>query len=130
MITRYGPRDSGSNATRGVEKDIVSASVTMAPYCGTERRVVHMNSRICTEYAQAIRRCFEHVILTSLYQHSTISIHCTIFQADGGELPCCLNAALLAVIDAGIDILDFQVSLNVGYMDNTILFGLFFMVCL
>ena len=96
----------------------------MAPYCGTERKVFHMNSRICTEYAQAIRRCFEHVILTTLYPHSTISIHCTIFQADGGELPCCLNAALLAIIDAGIDILDFQVSLNVGYMDNTILFGL------
>ena len=95
----------------------------MAPYSGTERKVVHMNSRICTEYAQAIRRCFEHVILTSLYPRSTISIHCTIFQADGGELSCCLNAALLAVIDAGIDILDFQVSLSVGYMDNTILFG-------
>ena len=82
-----------------------------------------MNSRICTEYAQAIRRCFEHFILTTLYPRSTISIHCTIFQADGGELSCCLNAALLAVIDAGIDILDFQVSLSVGYMDNTILFG-------
>ncbi|CBK21384.2 uncharacterized protein [Blastocystis hominis] len=122
----YGPRDAGSKSSHDIDNDkaTVSAGVTMAPYCGTERRVVHMNSRICTEYAQAIRRCFEHVILTTLYPHSTISIHCTIFQADGGELPCCLNAALLAIIDAGIDILDFQVSLNVGYMDNTILFDM------
>ena len=32
-----------------------------------------------------------------------------------------LNASLLALVDAGIAVRDFQVSLEVGYMDNSIL---------
>ena len=96
----------------------------MAPFSGIEHKVVSMNSRACTEISLAIRRCFKHVIITSLYPRSVISIHCTILQSDGGELSCCLNASLLALIDAGVDIEDFQISIEVGYMDNTILLGI------
>ena len=124
ISARYGPRDSGKGTARDASDAIITAEVTMAPFSGIEHKVVSMNSRACTEISLAIRRCFKHVIITSLYPRSVISIHCTILQSDGGELSCCLNASLLALIDAGVDIEDFQISIEVGYMDNTILLGI------
>ena len=123
LFHRYGPRNSSTYASQSDEKATISADVTIAPFCGIERKVIPSSSRVCVEISLAIRRCFEQIILTSLYPRSQISIHCTILQSDGGELACCLNAALLAIIDAGISILDFQISLEVGYMDNTIILG-------
>lgn len=124
FIHRYGPRQSPVRSAESDERASITSEVTVAPFCGIERKVVSSTSRMCVEISLAIRRCFEQIILTTLYPRSRISIHCTIIQSDGGELACCLNAALLAVIDAGISILDFQIALEVGYMDNTILLGI------
>ena len=98
--------------------------MTTSPFATIERKTISHGNKACMEYALAISRCFKHVIITSIYPQSEIAIHCTIISADGGELACCLNAALLAVIDAGIAIIDFQVSIEVGYMDNTVIYGL------
>lgn len=124
FINRYGPRNAAMHSADADEKATISSEVTISPFCGIERKVIPSNSRTCVEISLAIRRCFEQIVLTSLYPRSDISIHCTIIQSDGGELACCLNAALLAVIDAGISIQDFQIALEVGYMDNTILLGI------
>ena len=124
LFYRYGPRNGSARVTELDEKATISTEVTIAPFSGIERKFLSSTSKMCVEISLAIRRCFEQVILTSLYPRSNISIHCTIIQSDGGELACCLNAALLAVIDAGISILDFQIALEVGYMDNTILLGM------
>ena len=120
----YGPRNIQSRSIALDDKAIICSEVTVAPFSGIERKVLSSNSRICSEISLAMNRCFEQVILTSLYPRSKISIYCTIIQSDGGELACCLNAALLALIDAGISIIDFQIALEVGYMDNTIILGM------
>lgn len=102
----------------------IECDVTIAPFSHMDHKVIGKNSRMCVEYSLAMRRCFEHVVMTSLYPRSVIRISCTILQSDGGELSCILNASLLALVDAGIAVSDFQVSLEVGYMDNSILFDM------
>ena len=84
--------------------------------------------RKAVETATAIRQTFETVILCDLYPRSQIDIFITILQADGGEhshahpdplhTPCriagkqsaSINAATLALMDAGIAMSDFVVS--------------------
>lgn len=99
----------------------VECDVTFSPFSYMDHKVIGKNSRICVEYSLALRRCFEKVIMTNIYPRSRIQISCTILQSDGGELPCLLNAALLALVDGGVAVSDFQVALSVGYMDNAIL---------
>ena len=45
---------------------------------------------------------FEAAILTELYPRSQIDIYVEVLQADGGNLCACINAATLALIDAGL----------------------------
>lgn len=99
----------------------IECEVTIAPFSQMDHKMFGKNSRSCVEYSLAMRRCFEQVVMTSLYPRSLIRISCTILQSDGGELSGLLNASLLALVDAGIAVRDFQVSLEVGYMDNSIL---------
>ena len=100
--------------------------------------------RKAVETATAIRQTFETVILCDLYPRSQIDIFITILQADGGEqgraeyaqpdalqTPCriagkqsaSINAATLALMDAGIAMSDFVVSCSAGYLDKTAICG-------
>ena len=58
--------------------------------------------------------------MTTLYPRSAISIFVEVLQADGGDYAVCVNAATLALIDAGIPIRDVccAVSCGVAIKDN------------
>ncbi len=47
-----------------------------------------------------------------------------LLQDDGGVIPASINAATLALIDAGIAMEDYLVSCNVGYLEKTALLGM------
>lgn len=54
------------------------------------------------------------MIQTHLYPRSEIAIHIQVLQADGGILPTAINAVTLALIDAGIALLDYVTSVSIG----------------
>jgi len=74
--------------------------------------------------ASFVEDTFSQVVQTKLFQKSQIDITVQIFQVDGGVLSACINATTLALIDAGIPMLDFLTSCTVGYLDQTILLDL------
>lgn len=61
-----------------------------------------------------IKSTFEPVIMTSLYPRSQIDIFVQVLQQDGGLLQACINATTLALINAGIPLLDFVCAVNGG----------------
>jgi ribonuclease PH len=72
------------------------------------------------EISLSLKKTFEATILTTLYPRSAISIFVEVLQADGGDYAVCVNAATLALIDAGIPIRDVccAVSCGVAIKDN------------
>lgn len=50
---------------------------------------------------------------------SDILIHVTLFQVDGGILATAMNAITLALIDAGIPLLDYAVGVSLAYHPET-----------
>ena len=54
-----------------------------------------------------ISSAFSDTVFTSLYPHSTISIVLHVLSQDGALLAACLNAATLALIDAGVPMKDY-----------------------
>lgn len=71
------------------------------------------------ELAHSIRQTFEPVLLTSQFPRSQISIYIQVLQLDGGTLPAAINASTLALIDAGIPMIDYVVACSAGCIGET-----------
>ena len=57
---------------------------------------------------------FESTLLLHLYPHSIITLNRHILSQDGSLLAACLNAATLALVDAGIPMTDYIASTTVA----------------
>ncbi len=61
-----------------------------------------------------IANAFQSTLFTHLYPHSTILITLHVLSQDGSLLAACLNAATLALIDAGIPMADYIAACTAG----------------
>lgn len=75
--------------------------------------------RRSTELSNLIRNTFESVIITTLYPRAQIEIFVEVMQADGGVLPCAINAVTLACANAGIPMTDLLVACSAGFLEST-----------
>lgn len=55
----------------------------------------------------SIQRLFQEALLIHLYPRTVIDISLYIVAQDGGFFPACINAATLALVDAGISMYDY-----------------------
>ncbi|CAG8465415.1 11379_t:CDS:2, partial [Cetraspora pellucida] len=76
------------------------------------------------EIASAVKQTFEPVIMTSLFARSQIDIYLQILQFDGGTIQICINAATLALIDAGIPMQEYVCACSAGCHENHVLLDL------
>ncbi len=58
-------------------------------------------------------------LFTHLYPHSLIAISLHVLSQDGAILAACLNAATLALIDAGIPMADYIVACTAGLISSS-----------
>jgi len=72
------------------------------------------NYRRILELAATIKSTFEPVVQTNLYPRSQIDVFVQVLQQDGGLLQACINAATLALVNAGIPLLDFVCAVTGG----------------
>lgn len=61
-----------------------------------------------------IAQTFDSTLFTQAYPNSTITITIHILSQDGSLLAACLNAATLALIDAGIPMADYIAACTAG----------------
>lgn len=66
------------------------------------------------EIQSTISSAFSSTLFTQLYPHSTIHIALSILSLDGALLAACINAATLALIDAGVPMSDYIVACTSG----------------
>jgi exosome complex component RRP41 len=64
--------------------------------------------------SHTITSAFASTLFTKLYPHSTITITLHVLSQDGSLLAACLNAATLALVDAGIPMSDYIAACTVG----------------
>lgn len=55
----------------------------------------------------------------SIISRAQIDIYLHVIQSDGGVLPVGINAASLALVDAGVAMRDLVVACSAGYIDGT-----------
>ena len=124
MAAVFGPKEVENRSQMDSSKAIVRCEYAMAAFSTGERRRRGKTDRRSTEISMVIRNTLEDTILLELMPRTQIDVYVQVLQADGGTRCACINAALLALADAGIPLRDMVASCAAGYLDSTPLLDL------
>ncbi|CAM9869715.1 unnamed protein product [Ectocarpus fasciculatus] len=113
-----GPREVTRRQDRKYDMGIVNCEYNVAPFSGSERKKRRPTERKGMEIALAVKEVFEGAIMLHLYPRTQIDIYLHVIQSDGGVLPVGINAASLALVDAGVAMSDLVVACSAGYLDG------------
>ncbi|RUS25156.1 ribosomal protein S5 domain 2-type protein [Jimgerdemannia flammicorona] len=113
----YGPREVRHKMNMLHDRAIINVEFNMAPFSTAERKKRSKNDKQVSKSVLGIIT-FEPVIKTTLYPRSQIDIYLQILQHDGGDLQACINAATLALIDAGLPMIDYVCACTAGSIDK------------
>uniref|UniRef100_A0A0D6R618 Uncharacterized protein n=1 Tax=Araucaria cunninghamii TaxID=56994 RepID=A0A0D6R618_ARACU len=119
MAAVYGPREVQNKSQQLHDQALVRCEYSMAHFSTGDRLRHPKGDRRATEISLVIRQTMEAAILTHLMPRSQIDIFVQVLQADGGTRSACINAATLALADAGIPMIDLVTSCSSGYLNST-----------
>jgi len=111
----FGPHEVDSRKLTSENCTIV-VDFAPAPFAGLERKRRRPGDRQSVELFLAVKQCLEATVLVASYPNTQIDVFLTILQDDGGRLPCCLNAAALAMIEAGVGMVDMLAACSAGFL--------------
>ena len=92
----------------------VEVEIGIAGFSGVDRKRRTRNDKRVQEMQLHIASAFQHTLFTHLYPHSTITVTLHVLSQDGSLLAACINAATLALIDAGIPMSDYIAACTTG----------------
>lgn len=115
LITNSSNTSSSNNSSN---EPTISVSIIQPPYATIERKSRSRNDRRLSELSIILKRALQQTIVKKKYSRTIIEVSITLLQLDGGLLPACVNAATLALIDAGIEMYDYISAINIALYDN------------
>uniref|UniRef100_A0A672KLJ8 Putative exosome complex component RRP41 n=1 Tax=Sinocyclocheilus grahami TaxID=75366 RepID=A0A672KLJ8_SINGR len=101
------------------DRAVINCQYSMATFSTAERKRRPHGDRKSSEMSLHLKQTFEAAVLTELYPRSQIDIYVKILQADGGNYSACVNAATLALVDAGIPMRDYVCACTAGFVEDT-----------
>ncbi|KAI9565528.1 hypothetical protein GHT06_009320 [Daphnia sinensis] len=116
----YGPHEiRGSKSKALHDKAFVNCQYSTATFSMGERKRRPRGDRKSTEMSTHLEETFAAAIRTELYPRSQIDIFVEVLQADGGNYTTCVNAAMMALVDAGVPLKDTVVSCTASLVKDT-----------
>jgi len=113
-----GPTECSRRSEELTDRAFLDVNVRLAPFASSagDRRVVKnpAGDRVLVEQSHLIKRAIEAAVMLHLYPRARIEINILILADDGGRLCTAINAATLALIDAGIPMKDMVCACSAG----------------
>jgi len=119
----YGPRPLFPKHRQESDRAIIQCRYNMAPF-SVEERVRPGPSRRAVEISKVTRLALEPALFLKDYPEMVVDVYIEILQADGSTRVTGINAASLALADAGVPMKDLVVALSGGKIDDTIIIDL------
>lgn len=119
----YGPRLLYPKHLQESDRGVIQCRYNMAPF-SVDERAKPGTSRRAVEISKVIKLAFEPAVFLENYPKTGIDIYIEIIQADGSTRVTSVNAASLALADAGIPMRDLVVGLSGGKIGDTIILDL------
>ncbi|WP_174590756.1 exosome complex exonuclease Rrp41 [Methanocella conradii] len=123
MAAVYGPREVHPRHLQNASRAIVRYRYNMAAFSVEERKRPGPDRR-SIEISKVSREALESVIMQELYPRSAIDIFVEILQADAGTRVAGINAASVALADAGIPMRCLVSACAVGKVDGELVLDL------
>ncbi|XP_025407796.1 exosome complex component RRP41 [Sipha flava] len=106
----YGPHEIRVNRSKAPNDcAVINCQYSMATFSRSERKRRPRDNK-SAELTVHLKQAMTTAIKTDLYPKSQIDIFVEVLQSDGGNYSVCVNAATLALIDAGIAMEEFVIS--------------------
>lgn len=119
VCTITGPREGRNQGDRN--NALVETEINIAPFALQDRgrpggsgRPAGRTDKRLQEIQTTISQTFQSHLFTNLYPRSTILISLTVLSLDGSLLPALMNAASLALVDAGVPMPSILSSISTG----------------
>ena len=116
LCTISGPRET-STRRAGNEQSAeakIEVEISVAGFSGVDRKRQNRTDKRTAEMGHAIGRALADAVFTQLYPRSAIVVTLHVLSADGGVLAACINAATLALVDAGVPMRDYVAACTAG----------------
>lgn len=97
---------------------IINCQFSMAVFSTGERKKRPRGDRKSSEISIHLRQALLAAVKIELYPSSQIDVYIEVLHADGGVLSACINAATLALIDAGIPLKEYVCSCTASLANN------------
>jgi exosome complex component RRP41 len=123
MAAVYGPRAVHPRHLQQANRAIIRYRYNMASFSVEGRRRPGPDRR-SVEISKVSRQAIDPVIIKEFYPRSTIDIFVEILQADAGTRSAGINAASVALADAGVPMRGLISSCAVGKVDDTVVLDL------
>lgn len=104
----------GGNANANANVADVAVSIVVAGFSSVDRKKRARTDKRIQELQATISRALAATLHTHLYPRSTISVSLHVLSQDGSLLAALINAATLALVDAGIPMADYLVGCTAG----------------
>lgn len=113
----FGPREMFPRRLQDFNKATVQCRYTMAPF-STDERARPGPSRRSKEISMVVRKSLEPLIFLDEFPKAAIDIYVDIIQADAGTRTAAINAASVALADAGVPMRGLVSAVAVGKIDG------------
>ncbi|MEM3420641.1 MAG: exosome complex exonuclease Rrp41 [Candidatus Hadarchaeum sp.] len=119
----YGPREMHPRHDQQPDSAVLRCRYSMAPFSVEDRKKPGPDRR-SMEISKVTQEALEPVLFLELYPRSVIDVFIEVLQADAGTRTAGINAAAVALADAGVPMRDLVSSVAVGKIDDTIVLDL------
>lgn len=115
----YGPRDVHPKHLSNVDTGILRCRYHMTPFSVPERKRP-APSRREIEISKVIKEALIPAVILDAFPRTVVDVFIEVLQADGGSRCAALDAAAVALADAGIPMRDLVCACAVGKVEDTI----------
>ena len=119
----YGPREVHPRHLQDPTKALVQCRYNMAAFSVMDRKRPGPDRR-SVEISKILSEALEYVIFTEQFPRTTVDVFIEVLQADAGTRCSGLNAASIALADAGIPMRDLIVSCAFGKVAGKVVLDL------
>ncbi len=116
----FGPRDVHPKHLSNTDTGIIRCRYHMSPFSVTERKNP-APSRREIEISKVIKEALQPAVMLEQFPRTVIDIYLEILQADGGTRCAALDAASVALADAGIPMRDMVSAIAAGKVADTVI---------
>ncbi|MCK4476125.1 MAG: exosome complex exonuclease Rrp41 [Methanophagales archaeon] len=119
----YGPREMHPRHAQDAKMAVVRYRYNMAPFSVDDRKRPGPDRR-SVEISKVSREALDPVVMREYYPKTSIDVYVEVLQSDAGTRTAGINAASVALADAGIPMKDLVSSVAVGKIDGEVVLDL------